>query len=96
MSRTLKLLLEEFGTETVIARILEQLMLLAKCDDPKVKEIVVNLVNECGCDTEYIYALCVFTNAITYADANPVVSDKPWLEESLRPLVTGFSKEFSY
>ena len=94
MSRTLKLLLEEFGTESVIARILEQLRLLAESDDPKVKEVIVSLINDCACDTEYIYSLCMFTNLVTYVSDNPKLSDNPWFDEYSRPIAPGFSKEF--
>jgi len=95
MNRTFKLMLDEFGTEEVIARIMEQLNILATCNDQEAKKAAISLVKDCGCDTEYIYTLCTFTNLVAYVSEFPIVSDGPWIDAPSRPEVPGFSKEFS-
>jgi len=65
MNKTLKALLSKYGTEKVIARILEQLRIIATSEDEEVKDAVKELIASSGCDTEYIYSLCEYTNLVT-------------------------------
>lgn len=86
MNKTLKALLNQYGTEKVIARILEQLKILATSDDDEVKKTVKELVKSSGCDTEYIYSLCEFSNLVTFVSEEAMVSDFPWKEEKPKSL----------
>lgn len=85
MNQTLKALLNKYGTETVIARILEQLKLLALSKDEEVRETVIDLIVSSGCDTEYIYTLCEYTNFATYVSEQAEVTDRPWIYETDKP-----------
>jgi hypothetical protein len=78
MNKTLHELLNEYGTETVIARILQQLQLLALSKDKECKKVVRNLVKAAICDTEYIYMLCEYTNLMTYVSDNVHVTNGHW------------------
>lgn len=82
MNQTLKALLKKYGTETVIARILEQLKLLALSKDEEVRKTVADLVASSHCDTDYIYTLCEYTNFATYVSEQVEVTDKPWIHEA--------------
>ena len=52
MNPTLRTLVSEYGTETIIARVLEQLKLAALSDDEEVKATVRELLEASACDTE--------------------------------------------
>ena len=78
MNTTLKTLLADYGTESVIARLLEQLKLAALSEDKEVRATVKELLESSACDTEYIYSLCEYTNLVTYAGETQEVTDGPW------------------
>ena len=80
MKKSLRELFETYGEEAVVGRILEQLKLLAFSDDKEVKETVVAALNDTGCDTEYLYNLCEYTNLVSYASEEVTVSTEPWNE----------------
>ena len=75
MNTRLQDLIAKYGTETIIARILEQLQLLALSEDEAVKKAVRSLVKDASCDTEYIYLLCEYTNLMSYVSDNVKVTD---------------------
>lgn len=83
MNKTLKMILDKYGAEVVIARILEQLRLLAETQDEEVIETVKEAV-EGYCDTEYIYNLCEFPGVTTYASEIINISDDIWVDKGLR------------
>lgn len=78
MNETLISLTEKYGTEVIIARILEQLKLLAHSEDKEVVQAVKELITSAGCDTEYIYTLCEYTNLATFVSDNIQVTDSSW------------------
>lgn len=78
MNETLTLLTEKYGTEVIIARVLEQLKLLAHSKDEEVVQTVKELIESAGCDTEYIYTLCEYTNLATFVSDQVHVTDSPW------------------
>lgn len=80
MNKSLKELIEIYGEEEVVGRILEQLKLLAFSDDEEVKESVIGALDDAGCDTEYIYSLCEYTNLVSYASEEVSVTAEPWNE----------------
>ena len=80
MNKSLKELFESFGEEVVVGRILEQLKLLAFSDDKEVKEAVIAALNDAGCDTEYIFNLCEYTNLVSYASEEVSITTEPWKE----------------
>lgn len=80
MNKSLKELFESFGEEVVVGRILEQLKLLAFSDDKEVKEAVIAALNDAGCDMEYIFNLCEYTNLVSYASEEVTVTTEPWKE----------------
>lgn len=80
MNKYLKELFETYGEEVVVGRILEQLKLLAFSDDKEVKEAVIAALNDAGCDTEYIFNLCEYTNLVSYASEEVEVTTEPWKE----------------
>lgn len=84
MNQTLKALLRKYGKEAVIARILEQLKLMAFSKDEEVKMVVKDLLQSSGCDTEYIYSLCEYTNLATYVSDEDEVTDDSWNDEGLK------------
>ncbi len=86
MNNTLKALLKKYGTEEIIARVIEQLRILATCEDEDedVKKVVKELLASSSCDTEYIYTLCEFTNLVTYVSEEAVITDSLWNEEDSR------------
>lgn len=81
MNKTLRELFETYGEEVVVGRILDQLKLLAYSDDEEVRGTVVAAVNDAGCDTEYIYSLCEYTNLVSYAAEDVSVTTEPWTED---------------
>lgn len=84
MNKTLDAIIKKFGVEAVIARLLEQLRILAVSDSEEVKTIIKNLLADLPSDTEYIYTLCEYTNLVTYTSGNAVINDFPWKEEETR------------
>lgn len=84
MNQTLKALLSKYGIEAVIARILEQLKLMAFSKDEEVKMVVKDLLQSSGCDTEYIYSLCEYTNLATYISEEDEVTDDSWNDEGAK------------
>ncbi|GAB6180164.1 hypothetical protein JCM14036_14830 [Desulfotomaculum defluvii] len=78
MNNTLEMLIEKYGAEVIIARILEQLRLLAQSKNQEVIDVVKTLLSETGCDTEYIYTLCEYTNLATYVSDTIQITDEPW------------------
>ena len=80
MNKSLKELFETYGEEVVVGRILEQLKLLAFSDNKEVKEAVIAALNDAGCDMEYIFNLCEYTNLVSYASEEVEVSAEPWKE----------------
>jgi len=80
MNKSLKELFETYGEEVVVGRILEQLKLLAFSDDKEVKEAVIAALNDAGCDTEYIFNLCEYTNLVSYASDEVIITTEPWKE----------------
>jgi len=80
MKKSLKELFEIYGEEVVVGRVLEQLKLLAFSDDKEVKEAVIAALNDAGCDTEYIFNLCEYTNLVSYASEEVEVTTEPWKE----------------
>ena len=78
MNPTLRTLVSEYGTETIIARVLEQLKLAALSDDEEVRAAVRELLETAACDTEYLYLLCEYTNLMTYVSETAEVTDGPW------------------
>lgn len=80
MNKLLKELFETYGEEVVVGRILEQLKLLAFSDDEEVKEAVIAALNDAGCDTEYIFNLCEYTNLVSYASDEVAITTEPWKE----------------
>ena len=81
MAKDLNELINEYGVETIIARIMEQLKILAKCKDAEVIASVKGLIESTGCDTEYIYSLCEYGNLVTYVSENIEIRELPWIEE---------------
>ncbi len=81
MNKIAYLLLKKYGAGVVIARIMEQLRLLAECEDEDVLKAVKDLIISSSCDTEYIYNLCEYTNLVTYASGNPTITDALWVDE---------------
>jgi len=81
MKKSLKELFETYGEEVVVGRILEQLKLIAFSDDEEVKETVVAALNDAGCDTEYIFNLCEYTNLVSYASEEVVITNEHWNEK---------------
>ena len=53
MNKTLEAILNKYGAEVVIARIMEQLNILALSEDDEAKQEAVELLEGSGCDTEY-------------------------------------------
>jgi hypothetical protein len=82
VNKTLKLLLNKYGTEAVISRILEQLKILAQCEDEEATKTVKELLENTGCDTEYIYNLCEYANLVTYLSEDIKITDSPWNDEA--------------
>ncbi len=80
MKVTINALLKKYGGEVVIGRILEQLKLLAFSDDEEVKKKVKEALNDAGCDMEYIYNLCEYTNLVSYTSEEVSVTSEPWSE----------------
>ena len=80
MNKSLKELFETYGEEVVVGRILEQLKLLAFSDDKEVIKAVIAALNDAGCDTEYIFNLCEYTNLVSYASEEVTVTTEPWKE----------------
>lgn len=78
MNSTLRTLVSEYGTATIIARVLEQLKLAALSDDEEVRAAVRELLETAACDTEYLYLLCEYTNLMTYVSETAEVTDGPW------------------
>lgn len=81
MKKNIKSLIKEYGAEEIIARIMEQLRIVADCEDEEVIKVVKELLKNTGCDTEYIYNLCEFTNLVTYTSEKVKVTESPWLEK---------------
>jgi hypothetical protein len=81
MAKNLKELIKKYGAETIVVSVMEQLKILAKCQDTEVIASVKGLIESTGCDTEYIYNLCEFGNLVTYVSQNSKVTESPWLEE---------------
>ncbi|MBP2033470.1 hypothetical protein J2Z42_002173 [Clostridium algifaecis] len=81
MAKNLNELINEYGAETIIARIMEQLKILAKCEDAEVIASVEGLIENTGCDTEYIYSLCEYGNLVTYVSEDIKITESPWFEE---------------
>lgn len=84
MNKTLDMILKKYGAEHVVARLIEQLRLVAESKDEEVIKTVKQLVAEYPSDTEYIYSLCEFSNLLTYASTNPTITDEAWKEEDIR------------
>ena len=84
MNSTLRTLVSEYGTETIIARVLEQLKLAALSDDEEVKAAVRELLETAACDTEYLYLLCEYTNLMTYVSETAEVTDGLWKDQMAR------------
>jgi len=84
MNKTLNGIINKFGTEEVVARILEQLRLLADCKDENVLKEAKELINSLSSDTEYIYTLCEYTNLVAYVSENSEITDAPWADEDER------------
>ena len=84
MNSTLRTLVSEYGTETIIARVLEQLKLAALSDDEEVKAAVRELLEASACDTEYLYLLCEYTNLMTYVSETAEVTDGLWKDQMER------------
>jgi hypothetical protein len=82
MNKTLKLLLNKYGTEAVISRILEQLKILAQCEDEEVTKTVKELLEDTDCDTEYIYNLCEYSNLVTYLSEDIKITNSPWNDKA--------------
>lgn len=78
MNTRLQDLITQYGTETIICRILEQLQILALSDDEAVKNAVRRLVKDASCDTEYIYLLCEYTSLMSFVSDTTDVTDGPW------------------
>ena len=86
MNKTLKALIRKYGTEEIIARILEQLKLLVETEDEEVRKAVKDLILDSGSDTEYIFNLCEYTNLVTYVSDRTYISDKPETESNTTEL----------
>ena len=84
MNSTLRTLVSEYGTETMIARVLEQLKLAALSDDEEVRAAVRELLETAACDTEYLYLLCEYTNLMTYVSETAEVTDGLWKDQMAR------------
>ncbi|MBS4007480.1 MAG: hypothetical protein KGZ45_03520 [Clostridium sp.] len=82
MTKTLEAILTIYGTETVVARLMEQIRLLSEVIE--VRDEVAAVVNQYSSDTEYIYSLCEYTNLITYASDNVQLVDNHWEDESAK------------
>ncbi|HCS74131.1 MAG TPA: hypothetical protein DIW17_09675 [Clostridiales bacterium] len=95
MNKTLDMILKIYGAEHVVARLIEQLRLVAESKDEEVIKTVKQLVAEYPSDTEYIYSLCEFSNLLTYTSADPTITDEPWKEEGIRQELIN-SKEDGY
>ena len=95
MNKTLDMILKIYGAEHVVARLIEQLRLVAESKDEEVIKTVQQLVAEYPSDTEYIYSLCEFSNLLTYTSADPTITDEPWKEEGIRQELIN-SKEDGY
>lgn len=88
MNQNLSIILNHFGIETVIARLMEQLhMIVGDCSSQEAQETAKALLESCGCDTEYIYTLCENTNLVTYVSDCVTVTDEPWLDDFSRQCV---------
>lgn len=80
MKKTLEELLKEYSQEVVVGRILEQLKLLIFSKDEEVIRTVKEAFKDAGCDTEYIYMLCEYSNLTSYASEEVNVTSSPWIE----------------
>jgi hypothetical protein len=80
MNKSLKELFKTYGEEVVVGRILEQLKLLAFSDDEEVKEAAIAALNDAGCDMEYIFNLCEYTNLVSYASEEVSITTESWNE----------------
>ena len=84
MNRTLEALIQKFGVKTIIARILEQLKLLALSEEEEVKDTAKKLIKDCGCDTEYLFNLCEYTNLVAFTSDKIEITDSPWNDDAVR------------
>lgn len=95
MDKTLDIILKKYGAEIVVARILEQLKLLATSKDEDVVKVVKELVLSSKSDTEYIYTLCEYTNLATFVSENIDITDDDWEDEEARQcLINGEAKDY--
>jgi hypothetical protein len=78
MNATLKAVLKKYGTERVIARIMEQQRLLAQSENEEVLCRTKKFINSLKSDTEYIYALCEYTNFVSFTSRNPKLNTNRW------------------
>lgn len=81
MNKKLNELIKEYGAEAIIANIMEQLKILAQCEEVEAISSAKGLIESSGCDTEYIYNLCEYGNLVTYVSEDTKVTESPWLEE---------------
>lgn len=73
-------LIEMYGAEEIIARVLEQARLMA-VEDVQVADTAKRCINDIPVDTEYIYSICEYGNLVSYTSGNPIVSDGEWDDE---------------
>lgn len=90
MTHSLKGIIKQYGTETVIARMMEQIRLLTEAGE--VRDVAVDMVNQYKSDTEYIYSLCEFTHLVAYASDKPYLSDDPWEDKKTKKELEGYAK----
>jgi len=90
MTKTLHGIINKYGAEIVIARLMEQIRLLSECDD--IRDEVADTVSQYASDTEFIYSLCEYTNLITYASDKPTLVDNNWEDEESKKELEEYAK----
>jgi len=84
MNKTLEAILAKYGAEAVIVRLMDQLNILAFSKDDALKQEAVELLEESGCDTEYIYSIFEFANLVDYVSEEDEVTDEPWYDKKAK------------
>ena len=74
MNQSLQALMNQYGEEEVVARVLEQLKLLVFTDDMEVHETVKSALIDATSDIDYLSNLCEYTNLVTFAEDKVVVT----------------------
>ena len=84
MTRSLQGLIRRYGTERILARVMEQLRLLAGSPDSDVRQAVAEVAQDYPCDVEYLHALCEYNARVTYVSDQQTLSDEPWQDRDIK------------